>query len=507
MKLHEGDSYKVLRRMIERGEMVDSVVTDPPYGLVSVVKRFGGRNAAPAKRGRDGLFQRQSKGFMGQGWDGTGVERDPEFWRLVYQVMKPGAYIVAFSSSRTYGHMQVALEQAGFITHPMIGWVFGSGFPKAQNAARAIDQALGVEGTKVATGNAVRRVGAGADQNKDGSWEKLEDREYQPGNYVPATEEAAEWIGWAYGGQARKPALEPIYVGQKPFSEKNGGLNILKHRVGAVNIDGCRVPTDENLNGGAYTKVGKRGSLAGDDRDAKGQGMFRAGKTAESDFIQPLGRWPANLIHDGSAEVEALFPHTKSGKPGVMRKGVNDGACYGAESRQPGTPMSGFGDEGSAARFFEAYTYRCFECRDAGWIPEENDLNDWIQVSCPSCAGSCNDPLPFGGVPILYNAKANKSDRAGSGHPTVKPIALLRSLVRHVTPKGGIVLDPFAGSGTTGQAAREEGLEAILIEADATYAADIRRRLKLPVPRLPADLLELLEGPKKRSALDLSDIL
>lgn len=393
--LHEGDSRDVLRGMIERGEMVDSVVCDPPYGLVSVTKRFGSDAAAPAKPGTDGAFVRQSRGFMGKTWDGSAIERDPQFWGLVLQVMKPGAYIVAFSSSRTYHHMAVAMEQAGFITHPMIGWTFASGFPKAHNAARAIDKALGVEGAVTPQGDPVRRIRPGADQNKDGTWEKLDDREYQPGAYAPGSPEAQQWEGWHYGGQARKPALEPIYVGQKPFSEKNGALNILKHGVGAVNIDGCRVPAEKT--------VGWGGARGGSDDPTQSRGRnYRMG---EGEPRPAEGRWPANLIHDGSPEVVALFPD-------------------------------------NAARFFESY--------------------------------------PFEGRPIFHYPKASKKDRAGSRHPTVKPIALMRALIRHVTPPYGVVLDPFAGSGTTGQAAIEEGMRCILIEREAEYAADIRRRLGMP---------------------------
>lgn len=134
--------------------------------------------------------------------------------------------------------------------------------------------------------------------------------------------------------------------------------------------------------------------------------------------------------------VVAMFPNTKSGKPGIMRKGTNDGACYGAESRAPGTQMTGFGDEGSAARFFHQF-------------PPD---------------------------PLIYNAKAGKADRAGGNHPTVKPIALMQYLIRHITPPGGTVLDPFAGSGTTAEAARREGFDCILMEAEPEYVTFLRKR-------------------------------
>lgn len=218
--------------MIAEGEFVDSVVCDPPYGLVSVAKRFGAADAAPAKFGTDGAFSRQSRGFMGKLWDGTGIERDPEFWRLVWEVMKPGAYIIAFSSSRTYGYMQVAMEAAGFITHPMFGWVFNTGFPK------------------------------GHDPKVDG------------------------YEGWKTGTQSLKPALEPVYFGQKPFSEKTGALNILKHGVGAVNIDACRVPSDETTGWG--------GGRGGSDDPTQSQGRNYRLAAGEARPVQ--GRYPANLV-------------------------------------------------------------------------------------------------------------------------------------------------------------------------------------------------------------------
>lgn len=389
--LYEGDNRVQLKRLISRGVLVDSVCCDPPYHLTSMVKRFGGKGAAPANYASDGSFARLSSGFMEETWDGAdengiAIAQDPEFWSLVYQVMKPGAYLVAFSSSRTYHRMACAIEDAGFVTHPMIGWTFAQGFAKAHSAARAIDKALGAEGTV--------------------------DRFTK--KYVPTTPEAQKWDGWHYGGQARKPALEPIYVGQKPFSEPNGGLNILVHGVGAVNIEDCRVRnfvlTSEDAN-----KVG-----------------------------DVVGRWPANLVHDGSDEVVALFPESKGALADVRgtepsRTGDANTVCYGEYGRVPSKRR---GDtSGSAARFFSAF--------------------------------------PFEDRPIFHYPKADKADRAGSKHPTVKPILLMRDLIRHVTPPGGTVLDPFAGSGTTAAAALLENNRCILMEKVDEYVAFLQHRFDL----------------------------
>ena len=347
---------------------------------------------------------------MQKSWDGSGIERDPQFWAEVLRVLMPGGYLVAFSGSRTYHRMAAAIEAAGFIIHPMIGWLNGQGFPKAHASDKAIDKLLGKQGEIIPAGTPVKRMIPGADQNKIG-WEKNNGREYQPGAYVPATDEAAEWQGWAYGGQVRKPALEPICVAQKPFSEKSGAANLLRWGVGAVNVDGCRTEA---------------------------------------------GRHPANIIHDGSPEVVALFPDSKGQQGDVRgtepsRTGDENTNCYGKFKARPPTPVRG--DTGSAARFFECY--------------------------------------PFEDDPVFYCAKAGKLDRAGSVHPTVKPIALMQALIRHITPPGGVVLDPFAGSGTTAEAAQREGFDCILMEAEAEYIDFLNERFGLRRDELSAfsDLL------------------
>jgi len=368
--------------------------------------------------------------WSGNSWDSTGIENDPAFWAEVLRVLKPGAYIVAFSSSRTFHRMATAIEDAGFITHPMIGWCYGQGFPKAHAADKAIDKLLGKSGHVVPSGDPVKRMIPGADQNKTG-WEKNNGREYQPGSYMPATDEAAEWQGWAYGGQARKPALEPIYVGQKPFSEKSGAANILRWGVGAVNVDGCRVPAD-----GRPMRVGDYKATNNNVYSGRMDGSLAGGSKATG--TTDVGRHPANLIHDGSPEVVALFPDSK-GQQGAVRGDEPSSPTqdiYGKFNGRVPAPIRG--DNGSAARFFECY--------------------------------------PFDGQPIFYHPKAGKEDRAGGKHPTVKPIGLMQALVRHVTPPGGTVLDPFAGSGTTGEACLREGFDCILMEAEPEYVSFLRRR-------------------------------
>jgi site-specific DNA-methyltransferase (adenine-specific) len=361
VRLHCGDCLDVLAAMPENS--VDSVVCDPPYHLTSIVKRFGAEGAAEAKGGSTGAYQRASSGFMGKQWDGGDIAFQPATWAAVLRVLKPGGYLLAFASTRGFGRMSVAIEDAGFTTHPLIAWVFGSGFPKA---------------TRI---------------------------------------KADGYDGFRYGGQALKPAIEPIYMGQKPFSEANGTANILLHGTGALNIDACRIVGESTTRKRTDNDFG----IVNDDGWAPTPGTNGS----------QLGRWPANLIHDGSDEVLAAFPHTKSGllathhKMAESENGSMSGKNYARSPNQ-----DSFGDEGSAARFF-------------------------------------------------YTAKADSEDRLGSKHPTVKPLDLMQYLCRLVTPPGGTILDPFAGTGTTGEAAWREGFRAILIEREAEYQADIARRMDL----------------------------
>ena len=441
--LHAGDNRDSLRRLIDQGVHVHSVVCDPPYGLISTAKRFGKEGSAAAKsNGATGVFKRASGGFMGKQWDASGIERDPEFWRLIHDILLPGGYVLAFSSPRT-GHWQAcAMEMAGFIMHPFFGWVYGSGFPKAHNAAMAIDKVLKVEGGRgepksAAHAGWIERGAMRADEGNEG-WQRpwMEDEgkvDAAARKYLPGSEEAQAWKGWAYGAQSMKPALEPVYFGQKPFTEKNGALNLLKHGVGAVNIDGCRVPSP-----GEVITNHARGA-----ESAISKGIFGDSSAQETHQTsgQSLGRHPANLIHDDSDEVRAMFPSGKSGKPGVRRKDHDTHSMSGRLGLTGETEV-GYADEGSASRFFNGF--------------------------------------PFEADPLFYHAKATKSDRAGSKHPTVKPVALMQHFVRLVTPPGGVVLDPFGGSGTTAEAARREGFDCILMEADDQYIADIRERFGLP---------------------------
>jgi len=329
--IHHGDCREVMATL--EAESVDSLVTDPPYGL----------------------------SFMGNGWD-HGVP-GVEFWAEALRVAKSGAHLLAFGGTRTYHRLACAIEDAGWEIRDCVMWVYGSGFPKSHNLK-------------------------------------------------------GEWQGW---GTALKPAWEPILVARKPLVG-TVAENVLTHGTGAINVDGCRVgicKNDDIFSKNPHT-VGTIGA----------SGIYGSGKP--TGYTVPPGRWPANLIHDGSEEVVGLFPEAPSA--GQYTKSMN----------KPETPNNGaifrFGDTckrsnsyanetGSAARFF-------------------------------------------------YCAKASRADRGSDNkHPTVKPTALMRYLCRLVTPPGGVVLDPFTGSGSTGKAAILEGFQFIGIEREAEYVEIAKARL------------------------------
>lgn len=403
MRIEEGDCREVLPRLAAEGVRVDSVVTDPPYDL----------------------------GFMGKAWDATGVAFQAETWRAVAGLMKPGAHLVAFGGTRTYHRMAVAIEDAGLEIRDQLAWVYGSGFPKSLDISKALDKAAGAERELTRPG-AVEREGFAGTEMRGGTargWDSGDSSD-RPRYDAPATELARQWQGW---GTALKPAWEPVVLARKPLSEKTVAANVAEHGTGALNIDGCRVaatPADV-----AVQRARTGGAMMADKPISIYEGGWRRAPAGND-----LGRWPANLCHDGSEEVLAEFPQTESGIPSGTRR-----AKGFAVAREHGTELTGFGDSGSAARFFY--------CAKA-------DAEDRLADS--------------------PNAERRREQRKDA-HPTVKPVDLMRWLCRLITPPKGLILDPFAGTGTTGQAAVEEGMAAILIEREAKYVRDIQRRFERPI--------------------------
>ncbi len=581
--LHCGDCAEVLRDLPDAS--FDAIVTDPPYALVSIVKRFGRPNAAPAK---GDVYRRASSGFMSQTWDTGEVAFSVEFWAEAMRVLKPGGHVLAASGTRTYHRLAVAIEDAGFEIRDTVMWNYGSGFPKSHNIVKRLqdsglscacrktivsshhvsdenlrdlqrgmdardalsgdsesDVQQGVHGgggsdqgtcsrSSGAAGNSVRNLrdtcsppalaqcaergdvlqqvvpvadvcgsvatacgehegtqsgaavsggesgleGWGDAQararelqgrplskgarvgNTDGAQGRLHhgaspcDGEdvrvpaHADGGRAPSGQEPREqspeqlgaladqrraqiWGGWPVCpscckpvvpegyGTALKPACEPWVLARKPLIG-TVAANVLQFGTGALNIGACRVGTDDNLNGGAYAKHGST------RHDGDESWRFKAGGGGE--YVAPSGRWPANVLHDGSDEVVAGFPETGTG--GLQSPGDRNGGIYGAFGERSLTRPDRV--EGSASRFF-------------------------------------------------YTAKADGDERIGSSHPTVKPLDLMQYLCRLITPPGGRILDPFAGTGTTGEAAWREGFHATLIERETAYQEDIRRRMALAV--------------------------
>lgn len=454
VRLIGGDCLRVMRLMRARGILVDSIVCDPPYHLTSIVKRFGADGAKPTRA--NDAYKRVAGGFMGQKWDGGDIAFDPETWKLALAVLKPGGHLVAFGGTRGWHRMACAIEDAGFEIRDTVAWLYGSGFPKSHDVSKAIDKAAGAEREKVRHDNPrnPKTTGSGRDGTKGATrpWiEAAMERGYHElDSDIPATPEAAQWQGW---GTALKPAFEPIVLARAPLGEKSVAANVLAHGTGAINVDGCRIYADGE---GPSARVGEEsqerrydGAGAVDIAAKPGRRYkvkrLKPGATlnatggnwrpdAGPDYHGELkeGRWPANVCHDGGAEVEAAFAAFGELKSGRLeshhkRAGKSQIGTFDMRDRT-GEACNFGGDSGSAARFF-------------------------------------------------YSAKAGPEDRFGSKHPTVKPVALMRWLARLVTPPGGLLLDPFAGSGSTGVAALAEGVRAILIEAKPEYQDDIRERL------------------------------
>ena len=451
-----GDCFDVLKNIPDSS--IDLILTDPPYGL----------------------------SFMGKNWD-HGVP-GVQFWIEALRVAKPGAHLFAFGGTRTFHRLAVAIEDAGWEIRDTIMWVYGSGFPKSLDVSKAIDKCNGETGRlhkftdwMRTTGLTARQLDQITDTNMGGhyltadsqpaiptaalwdmvrphcgevpAWvdelvQRIEaEREVVgvkraaiglPGAGVPeemkrvaitapATEVAKTWQGW---GTALKPAFEPIIVARKPLTG-TVAENVLQWGTGGINIDGCRVGTTKRVPGSVSRTDGQ---------------IYNGGRCqedgSESGHNPNIGRWPANFIHDGSEEVVGLFPQSKSTGGQASLGAFRNGDVYGKgrderESRDPG-----FGDSGSAARFF-------------------------------------------------YCAKASKSERGeGNTHPTVKPLALMKYLITLGLPPGGTVLDPFCGSGTTALACKELGRNYICIEKELEYYRIACNRLDQPIEYFPDEPIE-----------------
>ena len=431
----------------------DSIVTDPPYEI----------------------------GFMGKSWDASGIANNPEMWAECLRVLKPGGYLLSFSATRTYHRMTCAIEDSGFEIRDMIEWVYGSGFPKSLNIGKAVDKIALRLGQFDAfanhlteqiekSGKTQKEIASlfpsktggltgcvwnwanGANVPTVAQWNILKpllnlsdeyltlieriEREREVVGMGKAgltagtianfagekefdlTKGTSEWEGW---GTALKPAHEPICMARKPLAEKTVAENVLKYGTGGINIDESRVGTEIITQRFATVEGGK--AIGG-----KGVGIKQK---ATGETTTTVGRFPANLIHDNSEEVRECFPDVK-GRTG--RKQLNEMTFQPGQFAKPQKLTKGVYDSGNASRFFKS---------------------------------------------IIYQAKASKSERGeGNIHPTVKPVALMEYLIKMVTPKGGIVLDPFMGSGSTGVACVLNDFEFVGIDLDKDYCEIARARME-----------------------------
>ena len=412
MRLINSDCIEAMKAMPENS--VDSIVTDPPYEL----------------------------SFMGKSWDSSGIAFNIEVWQEALRVLKPGGHLIAFSGSRTYHRMAVAIEDAGFEIRDQIMWVYGSGFPKSMDISKQLDKQEGVWRG---------RAGAVVSENGSMSAPNYERTPKEP----PFTEEAQQWDGW---GTALKPAHEPMVLARKPLIGTVAN-NVLTYGVGGLNIDGSRVASPDN-DGKVWTRGGNGVNARSGSKDAQDNPQLNG----ESELVQPneLGRWPANFIHDGSDEVVALFPDTKKSRSALMGKGGDDkgNSIYGKYADVQS--VRGHDDNGgSAARFF--YCAKTSK-RD------RNEGLDGFEAKRDHDGREDGNP---GGS----NPRNRTNEKKVNHHPTVKPTDLMRYLVRLVTPQGGVVLDPFMGSGSTGKACAYEGFDFIGIDQSAEYVAIAQARI------------------------------
>jgi len=403
--IYNGDCHEVMAQM--PADSMHAVVSDPPYGL--------GKEPVVAEVMdswiKCGYHEVGGSGFMGKEWDSFVPQ--PATWRECVRVMKPGAHMLCFAGSRTLDWMGMSLRFVGLECRDHIFYMYGSGFPKGHDISKAIDRMYGAEREKVRHKPRPETSGTMAGSTDTRPWieeSRLAGYHEVDGN-EPVTEDAQRWSGW---NVALKPAYEPIIMSRKPLIGTIAA-NVLEHGTGGINVDGCRVGTDP-MPASDGTKISENRAMA-------------AANTGRIDCGTKVGRWPANIILDGSDEVVAVFPESKSGESGYnFEQSNNDNPTHVINNNI----KSGvhFGDSGSAARFF-------------------------------------------------YTTKADKVDRGDhNGHPTVKPTDLMQYLCRLVTPPDGVVLDPFMGSGSTGVACVNEGFRFIGIEQSEEYCDTAVGRLQ-----------------------------
>ena len=428
-----GDCLEELKKLDDNS--VDAVITDPPYGLsntkptqvADVLKAWvtGDTVSVPAKRG----------GFMGKDWDS--FVPPPAVWEECMRVLKPGGHIAVFAGARTQDLMGLSIRLAGFEIRDTLGWIHSQGFPKGQDLGKIIDKKLGAERTEVAGRGWHIGTGGGSGVTIGHFAEKYEKGDATVGRKLlaPATSEAKQWTGW---NSQLKPAIEPIILARKPL-DGTVANNVLAHGVGGLNIDACRVGMSDTDREAAKVPQRAQYAYSGEAYQVETEGG-RNGATFEP---APAGRFPANVLLDEHAakEMDKQSVGTRAEKPsksGTAGATVQEATwkCW----HKPGEEIAGYNDSGGASRFFPVFKYQA--------------------------------KAPKKERPVIVREDGTKVQ-----HPTVKPLKLMEWLVTLITPEGGTVLDPFAGTGTTLQAATNKGFNPIGIEQDADYIQLINKRL------------------------------
>lgn len=456
-----GDGWKVfagscLDRLRELpDESVDAVVTDPPYGLSNTDPAHVSDALVRWVSGeRD--FIPDGKGFMGKAWDA--FVPPPAVWDECLRVLKPGGHLLAFAGSRTFDLMALSIRLAGFEIRDSVAWLYGSGFPKSLDVSKSIDKAAGAE-REVLTETVSDLFGEREE-------EISETRMNEPSGIVgvgqgertlierkqtaPATPEAQKWQGW---GTALKPAFEPVVVARKPLIG-TVAENVLAYGTGGLNIDGTRIGTEERTNQPGSTS--ERIAMGGGWRD-------------DAIPITVSGRWPSNVMLDEftAGLVDEQSGVSKSPLTTNRTSTRDSGYSFGDMGEVPS-----YGDTGGASRFF--YIAKA----------SKRDRNEGLD-ELPERANRINAPR--------QSEEKKHANAKQNFHPTVKPTDLMRQLVRLVTPPGGLVLDPFTGSGSTGKAAILEGFEFVGVELTEDYLPIIEGRLSHAV-KMRADALAEAEA-------------
>ena len=462
--LHEGDCLDVMRGM--DANSVDTIVTDPPYGLEFMGKDwdklwndkpYGKDNKRPTDDDGNSTGLSRWNIRRPQYRAGTAAQQWHEAWAVeALRVAKPGAMLFAFGGTRTHHRLMCAIEDAGWVIRDVILWIYGSGFPKSHSIGKAIDRKLGAIRKKdkpVAITGYIRNKVMHGQQKSHHQVTKY--NEGQRVDYVSSAPAAAEWDGW---GTALKPAYEPIILAMKPL-DGTFAQNALKWGVAGLWIDGARVP-GENWGSRPKYRLTSKGAKGGAWANQEAPKMEKLpGQTVDPG----KGRWPANLIHDGSEEATAGFPVTSvsgSAKKGVPHRGIsNKGFLSGKERLDTLSPN----DSGSAARYFY--------CAKASRRERNAGLEEMEKKRGGGMKGTHDETL-------LTGSGNKRNPFAQNFHPTVKPLALMRYLCKlSSTPSGGVVLDPFMGSGSTGCAAVLENRRFIGIDKEAQYLEIATRRI------------------------------